>query len=214
MLLSKAAKIEHGIDTYLGNVLKASLIFDKGIRSYFEGDYDSFSRRVAEISTLEHESDNLRREIKLTLYKELLIPDSRGDVLGLLENIDNVIDWAKKVLVHISIEKPQVWPELKQDFISLSDVATNCVEELVKASRAFFTNIADVPDALVKVHFLEHEADELEARIMKKAFSGEFITDLCQKTHVRYFAERISRIADEAEAVAERLEIYTIKRGL
>jgi uncharacterized protein Yka (UPF0111/DUF47 family) len=31
---------------------------------------------------------------------------------------------------------------------------------------------------------------------------------------MRYFAERISLLADEAEDVADRLDIYTIKRSI
>jgi uncharacterized protein len=214
LLFRRAFKVEQNIEKFLEDVLTAAVQFEQGILYYFDGETELFLKKTEEIRGLEREADTLRRDIKLTLYKELLIPESRGDVLGLLENIDNVIDWIKKVLIHISIEMPVVWPELKQDFLSLTRTSVRCVEELIKASRAFFTEVSAVTDALVKVHVLEHEADELEERIMRKAFSGDFIPEMCLKVHVRYFAERISRIADEAEAVAERLEIYSIKRGL
>ena len=175
---------------------------------------EDFEKRTVEIQKLESESDEIRRDIKYKLYKELLIPDARGDVLGLLETMDNVIDTAEMVMIRFSIEKPIVWPELKDDFIELTVASTKCVAELVSAARAFFREITKVADCLVKVHFWEHEADKVEERIMRKAFEGDFIDRLSLKVHMRYFAERISLLADEAEDVADRLDIYTIKRSI
>jgi uncharacterized protein Yka (UPF0111/DUF47 family) len=125
-----------------------------------------------------------------------------------------VIDTAEMVMARFSIEKPKVWPELKEDFLELTSASVKCVFELVAASRAFFMEITKVSDSLVQVHFWEHEADKIEERIMRKAFEGNFIDKLSQKVHMRYFAERISLLADEAEDVADRLDIYTIKRSI
>jgi uncharacterized protein len=214
MLFNRAKSIESNIDKYLENVLKAGLIFESGIKEYLENKIENFEERTIEIQNLESESDEIRREIKYKLYKELLIPDARGDVLGLLETLDNVIDTAEMVMIRFSIEKPKVWLELKDDFIELTNVSVKCVFELVAASRAFFREITKVSDCLVQVHFWEHEADKIEEKIMRKAFEGGFIKELSQKVHMRYFAERISLLADEAEDVADRLDIYTIKRSI
>jgi hypothetical protein len=214
MLFNRAKSIEGNIDKYLENILKSSLIFEQGLKEYFDGRQEDFEKRTVEIQRLESESDEIRRDIKYKLYKELLIPDARGDVLGLLETMDNVIDTAEMVMIRFSIEKPIIWPELKDDFIELTVASTKCVAELVSAARAFFREITKVADCLVKVHFWEHEADKIEERIMRKAFEGDFIDRLSLKVHMRYFAERISLLADEAEDVADRLDIYTIKRSI
>ncbi len=214
MLFNRAKSIESSIDKYLENILTAGLIFESGIKEYFENKFEKFEERTKEIQKLESESDEIRREIKYKLYKELLIPDARGDVLGLLETLDNVIDTAEMVMIRFSIEKPTIWPELKDDFLELTSASVKSVFELVSASRAFFREITKVADSLIQVHFWEHEADKIEERIMRKAFEGTFIAELSQKVHMRYFAERISMLADEAEDVADRLDIYTIKRSI
>jgi uncharacterized protein len=214
MLFNRAKSIEGNIDKYLENILKAGLSFEAGMKEYFENKLDQFEERSEEVQKLESESDEMRREIKYKLYKELLIPDARGDVLGLLETLDNVIDTIEMVMIRFSIEKPIIWPELKDDFLELTNASVKCVFELVAASRAFFIDISKVPDYLVQVHFWEHEADKIEERIMRKAFEGNFIDKLSHKVHMRYFAERISLLADEAEDVADRLDIYTIKRSI
>ena len=214
MIFKRAKSIEGRIDKYLDNILISSLLFEESLTDYFEEKCERFEERTREMKRLESECDNLRHDIKHTLYQELLIPDSRGDVLGLLETLDNVIDTAKKVMVRVNIEKPIIWKELQADFLELIEATSKCVSELVSASRSFFRDFNNVADSLVKVHFWEHEADQIEERIMIKAFDGGFIDLFSHKVHMRYFAERISMVADEAEDVADRLDVYTIKRSI
>jgi uncharacterized protein Yka (UPF0111/DUF47 family) len=69
-----------------------------------------------------------------------------------------------------------------------------------------------VNDYINKVYYFEHEADKLEEDIKRKAFSTKTISDLSNKVQIRYFAEQVARISDEAENVCDRLSIYAIKR--
>jgi len=210
----RARKIEGNIDKYLDNILKAVLTFDLGVKEYMNENYDLFEEKFKEASKLESESDELRRDIKFTLYKELLIPDARGDVLGLIETLDDVIDVTEEVLREFSIEKPKTLGDFKEDFLSLSEKSVRTAQELVYASRAFFRDINNVHDFITQVHYWEHEADKVEERIKRAVFASEKIEKLSYKVQVRYFAERISLLADTAESVAERLDVYTIKRSI
>jgi len=212
-IFKKAKGIESNIEKFLKNIELASSLFELGIKEYIEGKIDRFEERCSEIQKLESESDSLRFDIKFTLYSDLLIPDARGDVLGLIETLDNVIDIAEKVFVQISIEKPQIYPFLKDDFISLTEASVKAVQMLIPAVRAFFETPKNVTDLLTQVHFWEHEADTAEKRIKIMAFNSEEIKLFSKRVHMRYFAEKISLLADEAEAVAERLEVYAIKRA-
>ncbi len=214
MLFNRAKSMESNIDSYLDNIITSGLIFKHGIKHYFEGNNDSFEGKVLEIKKLETECDRIKRDVKHTMYKDLLIPESRGDVLRLLENLDDIIGTAQKVLVGLSIESPKIWPQLKDDFIELSEYSATSVKEIAAASRAFFRDPNAVSDYLVSVHFLEGEADKVEERILRKSFEDGFIKDFSQKIHMRYFAERISKVADDAENVADMLEIFTIKRTI
>jgi len=215
LFFQKARAIEADIDKFLDNILTVAMIFEQGIKDYYNGKFDQFEDRGTEVRRLERESDELRRRIKYTLYKELLIPDARGDVLGLIENLDNVIDRAHHVMLQFSIEKPIIREIFKEDFFELAETASKCTQELVAASRAFFRDINHVANYLTKVHHWEHEADIIEERIKRKAFADDTPIDkFSLRVHIRYFAERISQLADDAESVAERLEVYTIKRSI
>ncbi|RKX76167.1 MAG: DUF47 domain-containing protein [Spirochaetes bacterium] len=211
---SKTKEVETDIDKYLEKIEEVAMLFELALKDYFEGKIDRFEGKYKEIDNLESEADNLRRDIKYKLYSYLLIPDARGDVLGLIENLDNVIDVAKKVASHFSIEMPIVFPFLRDDFIELTEIAVKAVMELVRAARAFFKDIAMVNDYINKVYFWEHEADQVEDTLKRKAFRSTEIEKFSVRVHMRYFAERISLLADEAESVCERLSVYAIKRSV
>jgi len=214
LFFPRAKAIEANIDKYLDNIDNAVLIFELAMKEYLNNQIERFEKRTQELYKMERECDDIRREIKYTLYKELLIPDARGDVLGLIETLDNVVDVIKKAASQFSIETPVIWPFLKDDFNELVETVVKAAQQLILASRAFFREFAMVADHISKVHLWEHEADAIEERIKRKAFASKEIEKFSMKVHVRYFTERISLIADEAESVVERLEVYAIKRSI
>lgn len=212
-IFKKAKGIESNIEKFLQSIELGASHFELGLKEYFEGKNETFADRCGKIQELESQCDSLRFDIKFTLYSDLLIPDARGDVLGLIENLDNVIDLAEKVFVQFSLEKPIIYPFLKDDFVTLTEASVKSVHKLIPAVRAFFHDPGKVADLVTQVHFWEHEADKAEYRIKEKAFASEEIEQFSRKVHMRHFAEKISLLADEAEAVAERLEVYAIKRA-
>ncbi len=212
--VSKTTILELDMDRFFSLIDQGALLLEDAIKKYLDGKMDSFEQKTTEINTIEHEADELRRKIKHRLYAEMLIPDSRGDVLGLLETLDNVLDCSKHVSTNFSIEHPEILPFLKDDFLELTETCVKAVLELTRAVRAFFRELYRVSEHLDKVHFWEREADVIEERLKRKAFSSEDIQLFSKRVHMRYFAERISMVADEAEAVAERLAVYAIKRAI
>jgi hypothetical protein len=142
----------------------------------------------------------------------MLIPESRGDVLGLLETTDNVIDATKKVLGQFDVEKPNIREFMRPILAKLAKASADALDNVVRADRAFFTNKESVEDYIHKVHFYEHEADQLEEQAKKAIFESTEIERLSEKLQLRNFVELIASLSDEAEDVAERLSVYAIKR--
>jgi len=211
---NKSKQLEAEIDGYLDRVTKAGLIFNEGVKAYVSERMEKFEKNVKDISVLESDADNVRRDIKHKLYAYMLIPESRGDVLAILETLDDIVDICEKVLEHFSIESPEIPEFLKTDFIELAELSSKTVEEVTKGARAFFYEISMVNDYVNKVQFYEHEADDVEEQLKRKAFNSDEIEPFSKKVHMRYFAEKIAGVSDLAESVAERLSIYAIKRRI
>jgi len=164
------------------------------------------------VRSLETDADNLRRSIETQLYSRTLIPESRGDVLGLLENLDNIINLFEGALWQFSIEKPIIDKIFHKDFGVLTDMSIKTVESVTLASRAFFRDIDQVSDHNIKVRYYESEADKVSTRLKRAIFDSDL--DLAHKAQLRNFVEHIDNPANWAEDVADRLSIYAIKRTI
>lgn len=212
-ILFKSSKmLEAQIDEFLDAVSQGALVFKQAIRYFLENHYQQFEENIAAIKSLESQADDLRRRIESHLYTYSLIPEHRGDVLGLLESMDNVVDTAKSTLNYFSIEAPDIQLELVADFLDLTDQAARAAESVVLANRAFFRDVRTVKDHLHKVYYYEKEADKIAERLKRHIFGLDL--DLSRKMHLTHFVQHVDFLADRAEEVADRLSIYAIKRTI
>lgn len=212
ILFKTTKQLENEIDEFLDAISEGTLVFKQGVKCYLTGNAERFAEQLIAIEKLEARADFLRRKVESHLYTHSLIPEHRGDVLGLLESLDEVIDMAKETLTQFDVESPEILEELNDLYYELAEKAVESCESMVCASRAFFKDVKAVKDHLHKVYFYEKEADKLADKLKRKIFSKDL--RLSHKIHLRYFALHIDQIADRAEDVADRLSIYTIKRSI
>ncbi|MFQ5674676.1 MAG: DUF47 domain-containing protein [bacterium] len=212
VLFKSTRMLEAQIDEFLDAVSQGAIVFKQAIKNYLENQKPRFEEKITTIGTLENTADKLRRRIENHLYSHSLIPEHRGDVLGLLESMDNVIDTAKGTLNSFSVESPDIQMDLIKDFLDLSDKAALAAESIVLATRAFFREVNAVKDHLHKVYFYEKEADKIAHSLKRDIF--ELNIDLSRKMHLTNFVQHVDFLADRSEEVADRLSIYTIKRSI
>ncbi len=210
-LFRRTRELESQVDEFLDKLSQSALLFRDAVGTYLaDGASDEFEEKLKHVNALESEADSLRRSVETQLYSQTLIPESRGDVLGLMENLDSVLNDIEGTLWSFSIEAPDIPAEYRADFASLADKVTLAVESLVLASRAFFRDIEAVGNHNHKVLFYEKEADKMGTRLKRAIFASDLA--LSRKAQLRNFVEVIDNVADKSEDVADRLSIYTIKR--
>lgn len=212
MLFKKTRELEAQIDEYLDCVVEGTLLFKQGIHFFLHEELQELETRANDLQAKEHHGDQLRRKIESTLYEQTLIPESRGDVLGLLESTDTVLNTLAETLMQFVVEKPQLMNELIEPFKELVEQANSAVEEMVAAIRAYFRNFTMVRDHITKVQFYEKESDKSAYKMKQIIFDSSL--DLSLKMHMRDFVDKIENISDEAEDVCDRLTIAAIKRYL
>ncbi|WDP89977.1 MAG: DUF47 family protein [Desulfobacter sp.] len=212
-IISRETGIEKQINDFMDQVSRSGLVFQKGARCYLTGEYENFDSVLADISVIEHKGDELKRTIIEHLHTKTLIPESRGDVLELLENMDSLLDRFKGALWRFEIERPEINLEFVNDFSELIDGVVASVEAIVKSARAFFADISSVRDHLHKVSFWETECDKISTRLRAALFRKEDLR-LSQRMLLSDLARHIEKISDRAEDVADRMNIYVIKRTL
>lgn len=212
LLFGRTRQLVAQIEVFLDAVSQGAMVFRQGVGDYLTHNTSDFECRLNSIDELESRADTIRRDVENQLYSHSLIPENRGDVLALLETLDDVIDTAKRTLCQFSVETPSIPEELVSGYLALADASVQAVEAVVLAARAFFRDVRSVKDHLHKVKFWEREADRIGERVKRQAFG--LSVDLSRKIHLRYFALHVGNLSDAAERVADRLAIYSIKRTL
>ena len=212
-LFGQTKQLEREIDQFVDILSEVGLVFKSIVSLYLNnGNTDKFDEMVKQVSGMESKADKITKEVERALYEDTLIPDARSDVLRLLEHMDELIGMYQGNCYHFSIQKPDFPKDFHEDLINLSETVVNCVESLCLTVRSFFRNTKSVRDNAHKVTFYEKESDIQFSSLARKIFNSDLPLD--QKMHLRYFVEKIDRICDQAEDIADEIQIYAIKRSI
>ena len=212
-LFSDTKKLEREIDEFVDILSEVGLVFKNIIPTYLNHSANTqFDEMVDKVKGMESKADKITKEVEHTLYEETLIPDARSDVLRLLEHMDEIIGMYQGNCYHFSIQKPQFPNEFHDDLMSLTETVVDCVESLCLTVRSFFRDSRSVRDNAHKVTYHEKESDIKFSSVARRIFNSDLSLD--RKMHLRYFVEKIDRISDQAEDIADELIIYSIKRSV
>lgn len=201
------------LDDFFDAVDQSGLLFTEGVKNYLEGNNKRFQDNMKKVESLEHEADKLRRNVENELYSHSLMPEYRGDVLRLLDKMDDLVDRSKENMHRFDIEHPDFPDKLKDAFKDLAEASSKAIGALVIAARQYFNEVKKVKDQLHRVYFYEKEADDLADELKRKLFDDSSI-ELSHKQHLRYFIEHTEKLSDRAEEVADMVSIYAIKRSI
>jgi len=205
--------IEKEIDDFLDLVSESGLLFIQGVKVYLRGNKDAFVTLLEQIVDTERSADILRRSIEELLYRRTLIPESRGDVLAMIENMDSLLGKFKGAMYRLQIEQIEIKDLFFEDLEDLVEFAVKAVEATTLSVRAYFKDVNAVADHMHKVSFWETEADKIATQLQTKIFQCERL-NLSEKMQLRDLALHIEDISNQAEDVADSLAIYVIKRSL
>jgi len=201
------------IDEMLDVVSQGALTYKHGILHYVRHGWDeAVEQKFQQLSAFEDRGDTLRGAIGQALYTEMLLPDTSGDVLGLLGFLDRLLDEMKHGFMVVRIERPKIPAEFHDIWIECVGLAVDTVEQVVVAARSYFRDPQTARDHIHKVHFLETEADEMAIRIMEQVFQSDLSLD--RKMLLRGQVWLIDRIADLADDAGDALAIYAVKRSV
>ncbi|MBR5598452.1 MAG: DUF47 family protein, partial [Alphaproteobacteria bacterium] len=210
---ARTKELEHSIDTLHDKVIEMALEFRNAIDIYLkEKRSDAYRKISKKIKNIEHESDVLRRSIESSLYEQNLIPDLRGNILQLVENIDKVINLFDDVAHKFYIEQPDIPKIYHEQFQTLVRQVSDCAENMAISSRSFFRDLSTLRDYSKKVFLLEHQSDKTSAKLREAVFNSDL--ELAQKIQINDFVEEVADVADIAEDCIDALLIFAIKREI
>lgn len=213
-LFGKTKSIENQIDNFLDKISEGGIYFEMGFNFYLDhgGINELCQEKLNQLRDLEDRCSALRRTIATELYTEMLIPDARGDVLSLLQDLFYLIDVLEDNFREFLIEQPQIPETNKQDFKELTKIVVNSLECVIAAARCYFRNPLEVRSHIHKISLYENESDKIATRLKTSIFNSDL--PLANKMQLRDAVNVIDEMADNAEDVGDWLAIYTIKRAM
>jgi hypothetical protein len=200
------------IESFLNKIDQGALIFKEGVLNYLYNRPEKFADNLQTLNQLETDADILKRKIETLLYTQSLMPQLRGDILRLLEELDAIINLAKTNLFQFDVEMPFIPPVLNPDLAKLTEISVSAIESVIPAAHAWFRSPETVKEQLHRVYLYEKEADKLADAIKRKVFREMPEIKLSEKFHLRYFTLHIENLSDAAQKVADTLSIMAIKR--
>ncbi len=213
IFFKKQHEIEEKLHHYLRCMEDMILLFQEAYAAYFNDQSAEFLDRVRELGKIEKRMDELGRSIQINLFAQSLMPDSRDDIMWLLNTLDQIPSLLKHSLRDIQIEKPEFPRALYASFVEMLGKTSLTVDAMVRATDALFTDIRSVRLLTEEVSRQESEVDKIERRLLAAVFDDDSL-ELAHKYQIKRIIQYIGAVSNTAEDVADAILIFAIKRAM
>ncbi len=185
--------------------------FEKAMDCYFDfGLGENCDFLIEQTHKFESRADDIRHEIIEMMYSKVLIPESRGDILRLLESIDLIPTHFEKILFMIQGQKLRLPDFITLDLRELMRVSLECCDLLIKQVEALFRKTEDIKELVFTIDSHESRCDYIEREAIKKIFDSDL--DPFQKMQLKELVIQMGEISDQADVVSRSVYIFSIKR--
>ncbi len=172
------------------------------------GEVERHGKRIIE---LEHQADDITREVMQAVRKSFITPFDRSDVTGLIQSMDDAVDKMQRVVKTIQLYELSTFEPHMRGMAAITVRAAKLMAETVDLLPRINTNsarIATLTEAIVK---LEAEADDLHDAGLKALYK-----DIGKSEPVRFFIGRalyidLEGVVDSIEDVANEITSITIE---
>ena len=201
------------IDEFFDRCQEAAMLLEKTFLHFFErGPDETLQDRFNQIRGVEHRADELRRAVANLLYREMLLPDARGDILELLDAVDDVLDECVHLVGKLHIERPASRASWDDDIIALIQEVGKGLMAMLAAARIYFKDPLAVRSEVQKIGFHDAEATALMMKVGAEVYASD--VPLERKRHVGDWLGAIRRLGSMAVDVGDKLAIFAIKRSI
>ncbi len=207
----KNQKVKEMLEEYVGIAQNAVRHFKTAIEYLIEHDVDEhFDLLAEEIHQYESNADDIRRQIEVFLYEKSLLPETRRDLLLIIENIDRVPNQAQQIAYMYQTQKTKIFPEIKNELAELLKLSVETFDETAVATLDCFGSATQIRQLAQKIDNLETLGDHLERKMITKVFASDL--KLSEKILQKEFIVAFGDICDLCEKVMDRIVICSVKR--
>lgn len=211
IFFKKQRQIESLVYNYLEELRRTQKHFSEALKICLEngicGDFD-FQTDLTH--KFESKADDIREEIKALMYGKALLPESRGDIMGLLEAMDEIPRLFELVLFMIRTQKLLIPEFLALDIQELLGVSLESCDLMIKQVERLFERTEGIRAFVSTIDHHESHCDHIERRIITKIFDSDI--DPYDKLQLKEMIVSMGEISDQVDRVSRRVNIISMKR--
>jgi len=180
------------------------------------GDWEAAEKLQIEISQLESEADDIKKDLRLHLPKGLFMPVPRTDVLELLIMQDRVANKAEDIAGLMMGRKMQIPQTLGDNFkaflsrsVDASSQANKAINELDELLETGFqgNEVTLVESMIHELDRIERDTDDMQVKLRRELFALENDLPPVQVIFLYKIIDWIGELADHAQQVGKRLQL-------
>jgi predicted phosphate transport protein (TIGR00153 family) len=210
---NRQKEIEGGIERYCGEVTTTMQLLGAAVETYIcQPDREALRENLKTIHKAESRADDLRADIEVLMYSKAIFPESRKDIMELLEMLDKIPNAAEGCIRMILTQHIVIPEEYGPEVVKLVGISAHAVRHVLEATQILFSDYTAATVAVGKVDELESDGDRCEAAMIEELFSGD--RDGFEKILLRDLILHIGKIADRSENVGDRIRIIVAKRRI
>jgi predicted phosphate transport protein (TIGR00153 family) len=210
-LFKKENQLNNLISNYLENLVKTQEHFVKAMDTCLdEGICGEFAFLIEQTHKFESKADDIRDEINFLMYSRALIPESREDVMNLIEQVE-VVPRIFELILHLirtqKIKIPDfVLPEVK----NLIRMSVESCDLMIKQIDLMLKNRQGIRALMTTIDHNESHCDHIERSLMTKVFDSNL--DPIHKIQLKELIIAMGEVSDQADRVSKRVNIMVLKR--
>jgi hypothetical protein len=198
---------------YLNLCMETIEIFRDAIEYSMKNGLDEHYGVLAKkVHMKESDADGMRRIIECEMYEQSLLPESREEMLDIIERIDAIPNSADHLAKLLMIQKTEIMPSLKKDISELLAISVESFKHTREAALDCFMKMQRIKELQSLIKNTESVGDGLEHGMIRKIFEEE--TGMGEKIIQKDIVYQIGDICNMCEHVMDRIVICSIKRKL
>jgi predicted phosphate transport protein (TIGR00153 family) len=208
------------LDEHFKRVCKATRKLNRMVRFYLEGNFNEAASLSVEISRLEQEADELKRNLRASLPRKIFMPIAKEDLLDVLRYNERIVDTCQDVAQLLDMRETRV-PEdlhpLYERFLGHIVDAVDSLRDMMNLlGRVLESAFAKVETKEVialgqLVHEHEYKADSVNKQLSKAIYALEDKESPMALFHMMKFSDVLDSVADHAENSALKLVLVVSK---
>jgi uncharacterized protein len=134
--------------------------------------FEDRTAKVAALKCLEHDGDELTRQIFDALNSTFITPLDREDIRSLATDLDDILDYMEAAAQYLVLFEISASPEPLRKF---ADILVSMVEEVHRSTGLVWdlANEKAIHQSIVHISELENEADRLYASVLADLFRSK-----------------------------------------